>query len=101
MGECVDTGQEHVMGTIITHGRQRLHTLQGRTRPLQVMVLMVATLSMVLLIPGVAHGAVKVSRAELSGGNLRIEGTAAPNRTITVDGAARGTSDGSGRFRIE
>src|SRR5919106_6073805 len=34
-------------------------------------------------------------------GNLRIEGTAAANRTITVDGVAMGTSDGAGRFRAD
>jgi hypothetical protein len=42
-----------------------------------------------------------VSRAELRSGTLRLEGNAAANRTITVDGVAMGTSDGSGRFRIE
>jgi hypothetical protein len=49
----------------------------------------------------VAHAAVVVSRAEVSSGRLRIEGSAAPSRTITVDGVAMGTSDGSGAFRIE
>jgi hypothetical protein len=48
-----------------------------------------------------AFAAVSVSRAEVDRGNLRIEGTAAANRTITVDGVAMGTSDGSGRFRVE
>ncbi len=42
-----------------------------------------------------------VSRAELGGSRLRIEGRATANRTITVDGVAMGTSDGSGSFRIE
>jgi hypothetical protein len=44
---------------------------------------------------------VTVPRAEVNGGNLRIEGTAAANRTITVDGVAMGASDGAGRFRVE
>ena len=44
---------------------------------------------------------VRVSRAELNGSRLRLEGTAIPNRTITVDGVALGTSDGAGNFRIE
>lgn len=44
---------------------------------------------------------VGILRAELSGTRLRIEGTAIPNRTITVDGVAMGTSDGAGNFRIE
>lgn len=44
---------------------------------------------------------VRISRAELSGSKLRIEGTAAPNRSITVNGVSMGTSDGAGNFRIE
>src|SRR5215216_1412268 len=54
-----------------------------------------------LVVASAAQAAVSISRAELSGTQLRIEGQAAPNRTITVDGVAMGTSDGSGRFRIE
>ena len=37
----------------------------------------------------------------MSGGQLRLEGRASASRTITVDGVAMGTSDGSGGFRIE
>lgn len=48
-----------------------------------------------------AQAAVSVSRAELSGTRLKLEGRAAANRTITVDSVAMGTSDGSGNFRIE
>jgi hypothetical protein len=55
----------------------------------------------VLLVPAVGHAAVSVTKAELKGSTLRVEGTAAANRTITVDGVAMGTSDDSGRFRIE
>jgi hypothetical protein len=44
---------------------------------------------------------VRVARAELNGTKLRIEGTAAPSRAITVDGVAMGTSDAAGSFRIE
>src|SRR5215204_1486364 len=54
-----------------------------------------------LVMVSTAQAAVSISRAELSGTQLRIEGQAAPNRTITVDGVAMGTSDGGGRFRIE
>jgi hypothetical protein len=54
-----------------------------------------------LIVASVAEAAVSISRAELSGTQLRIEGQASPNRTIAVDGVAMGTSDGSGRFRIE
>lgn len=56
---------------------------------------------LVLLIPATGDGAVTVARAEISGGQLRIEGRAAPNRTITVDGVGIGTSGGDGWFRIE
>jgi Putative Ig domain len=55
----------------------------------------------VLVVASAAQAAVSISRAELSGTQLRIEGQASANRTITVDGGAMGTSDGSGRFRIE
>lgn len=48
-----------------------------------------------------AFGAVSVTRAELSGTRLRVEGTAVANRDITVDGVVMGRSDGSGRFKIE
>src|SRR5215210_5189785 len=54
-----------------------------------------------LVVASAAQAAVSISRAELSGTQLRIEGQASPNRTITVDGVAMGTSDGGGRFRIE
>ena len=50
---------------------------------------------------GAAQAAVSVSRAEVSGDRLRIEGQAAASRTITVDGVAMGTSGSSGSFRIE
>jgi hypothetical protein len=55
----------------------------------------------VLLMASTAQAAVSISRAELNGTNLRIEGRAAANSTITVDGVAMGTSDGAGNFRIE
>jgi hypothetical protein len=54
-----------------------------------------------LVVASAAQAAVSILRAELSGTQLRIEGQAAPNRTITVDGVAMGTSDGGGKFRIE
>ena len=64
-------------------------------------LLVVAALVAVVALATVADAAVTVSRAELNGSRLRIEGRAAANRTITVDGVAMGTSDGSGNFRIE
>ena len=54
-----------------------------------------------LVVASAAQAAVSISRAELSGTQLRIEGQASPNRTITVDGVAMGTSDGGGKFRID
>ncbi len=54
----------------------------------------------VLVVASAAQAAVSISRAALSGTQLRIEGSASPNRTITVDGVAMATSDGAGKFRI-
>jgi hypothetical protein len=65
-----------------------------------VFVLAVAVV-LVLSIPETGYTAVRVGTAELSGSYLRIEGTALPNRTITVDGVAMGASGGDGRFRVE
>jgi hypothetical protein len=58
-------------------------------------------LSGALIVASVAQAAVSISRAELNGTQLRIEGQASPNHTITVDGVAMATSDGSGKFRID
>src|SRR5215218_6429452 len=54
-----------------------------------------------LVVASVAQAAVSISRAELNGTQLRIEGQASPNHTITVDGVAMGTSDGAGKFKID
>ena len=89
------------MSTGVGTGGQLLARVSGRFGVRRAALILIAALAMLILIPGVGHGAVTVSRAEVSGGNLRIEGTAAPNRTITVDGVAMGTSDGAGRFRVE
>lgn len=49
-----------------------------------------------------ALAALNVTRAELNGGQLRVEGQGAvPNAQIAVDGVVRGSADGSGRFRIQ
>lgn len=63
--------------------------------------LLAALLVTVVVAAAAAEAAVTISRAELNGTRLRIEGRAIANRTITVDGVAMGTSDGSGSFRIE
>ena len=64
-------------------------------------LLLVAALLAVVALATVADAAVTVSRAEVNGSRLRVEGRATADRTITVDGVAMGTSDGSGNFRIE
>lgn len=63
---------------------------------------LLASLLLVVLSPGVAVAAVNVTRAELDGAQLRVEGTGAvADATITVDGVAMGSADGAGSFRIE
>jgi hypothetical protein len=44
---------------------------------------------------------VAVSRAEVSGDGLRIEGSAIPSRPITVDGVQMATSSSAGTFKID
>jgi len=63
-------------------------------------VLAVAT-ALVMMVPGTVYSAVSVAQADLGAGILRIEGTALPNRTITVDGVAMGYSGADGAFRLE
>jgi hypothetical protein len=48
-----------------------------------------------------AQANVSVTKAELNGTQLRLEGTAKPNATITVNGVAMGTSDANGNFKIQ
>ena len=48
-----------------------------------------------------AQAAVTVSRAEVSGTKLRIEGSAAAQRPITVDGVTMATSSTSGTFKVD
>lgn len=66
-----------------------------------VLFVVAVAVMLVLMIPRSGSSAVNVSRAELDSGNLRIEGTALPNRTITVNGIAMGTSGSDGTFRFE
>src|SRR5262245_31219821 len=72
---------------------------QKGARSLAVVVLLLLVGAAVAASPASAD--VRVSRAELNGTQLRLEGTAIANRTITVDGAAMGTSDGAGNFKIQ
>jgi hypothetical protein len=57
-------------------------------------------LGIAVVAPATALAAVTVSRAEVSSGALRIDGRATANRSITVDGVAMASSDGSGAFRV-
>ena len=80
--------------------RSVLWTLRAGLAANALLVLAVAVV-LVLMIPETGYSAVRVGTAELSGSYLRIEGTALPDRTITVDGVAMGTSGRDGRFRVE
>ena len=66
-----------------------------------VLFVLAVAVVLVLMIPGTGNTAVSIGRADLSGGILRIEGTALPNRTITVNDVEMGTSGGDGRFQVE
>ena len=66
-----------------------------------VLLVLAVAVVLVLMIPGTVYSAVSVGRAELSAGILQIDGTALPNRAITVDGVAMGISDADGTFRLE
>jgi hypothetical protein len=48
-----------------------------------------------------AHATVQLTKAEMNSTQLRLEGTALPNAVITVNGAALGSSDANGNFKIE
>jgi hypothetical protein len=48
-----------------------------------------------------ARASVHITKAEMNSTQLRLEGTANPNATITVNGVAMGTSDANGTFKIE
>src|SRR5918999_2231407 len=74
--------------------------MSGLSRCAIAVVFLTAVLGAVVT-ASTALGDARVSRAELSGTKLRVEGTAAPNRTITINGVAMGTSDAAGSFRIE
>jgi hypothetical protein len=71
-------------------------TVRARLAVAGLLVLLVAAIA-----AATALASVRVSRAELIGGRLRIEGTAIANRSITVDGVAMTTSDANGSFRLE
>ncbi|MGY1681796.1 putative Ig domain-containing protein [Geodermatophilus sp. SYSU D01176] len=76
----------------------------SRSRTVLSAVVRILVVAVVLAVPVVtaspASAAVTVSRDQLEGSTLRIEGQAVGNRAITVDGVTMGTSDSGGRFRI-
>src|SRR4029453_19517104 len=75
----------------------RSASLRGQTR-----VALLGLLALVGLLAGSSALAdVQITRAELNGTGVRIEGTAIASRTITVNGVAMGTSDSAGNFRVE
>lgn len=76
---------------------RRRDRLNARAVP----ALLLAGLLLLVVAPA-ALAALTVTRAELSGGQLRVEGQgAAPNASISIDGVAMGTAGSDGRFRIE
>ena len=70
-----------------------------RSRVVLVLVFLTAVLSVALA--GTAQAVVTISRAEVSGDRLRIEGSATASRPITVDGVQMATSSSSGTFKID
>src|SRR5439155_24400616 len=77
-----------------------LQVSRRRGRVLGVVVCVAATFGACV---GSAAAAITVTRSELNGGQLRVEGSGAvPNRAITITpGAVRGTSDGNGAFKVQ
>src|SRR5438874_12156951 len=74
--------------------------LRMRFRPM--FCVLVAGLLLGLWGPQTALAAVTVTRSELNGGQLRVEGQGAvPNAAISIDGVVRGTADSTGRLRVE
>jgi hypothetical protein len=73
--------------------------IAGRPALAGLLLTLMAT-ALACIAPSGAQAAVSVSRADLSAGTLRIEGTAVASRDITVDGPVLGRSDSSGRFKL-
>jgi hypothetical protein len=65
------------------------------------LVLVALTAVLLVALAGTAQAAVTVSRAEVSGDRLRIEGSATASRPITVDGVQMAISSSSGAFKID
>ena len=89
------------MASLVRGGRGSVRWSMRAGLAGHVLFVLAVAVFLVLMIPGTVYSPVTVGRAEFLAGNLRIEGTALPNRTITVDGVAMGTSGGEGTFRVE
>src|SRR5712692_2642560 len=91
-----------------THGTgEKLHSQQTDTdlslvsRGARAAVLLVVGLLLSLPQAAVAAG-ITVSRAQLSAGQLVVEGSGAvPNAAISIDSVVRGKADGDGAFEIQ
>src|SRR4051794_9381259 len=60
-----------------------------------------ATAATALSLTSSALATVRVSKAELNGTQLRIEGTATASRSITVNGVSMTTSDANSNFKLQ
>src|SRR4051812_5778979 len=72
-------------------------------RYLRVFSIAALTIATLGLVASSADAAMRISRSELSGGQLRVEGSGAlPSHVVTITpGPVTGTSDSSGSFRIQ
>src|SRR3954451_1747490 len=72
-------------------------------RYLRVFSIAVLTTATLGVLGSSADAAVTISRSELNGGQLRVEGSGTlPSHTVTITpGPVTGTSDSSGSFRIQ
>ena len=85
--------------TFVT-GRQEAEMTGRRSRLAVVVLVSLAAVTSVAL-TGTAFATVTVSRAEVTGDRLRIEGSAVAGRPITVDGVQMTTSSSSGSFKVD
>ena len=81
------------MATIVRGGRRPLVWSLRLGLVKNVMFVLAMALVLVLAVEESGFGAVTVYRSEVSGGSLRIEGTALPHRAITIQrsGSPRAT----------
>lgn len=93
-----EIGREGPGVTFVT-GCQEAEMTGRRSRLAWVLVSLAAVMWVALT--GTAYAAVTVSRAEVNGDRLRIEGSAIAGRPITVDGVQMTTSSSSGSFKLE